>query len=173
MKFSARVFCTMASCLLLTGCLNFGAAPGGVEAPEELASGVKNLVVYRRPAFFLDNKPVFLTLNDIDIAKIKVNEYVEIGLGEGRHILGARCSTSERPLTREWRMVEHEVTIYENDRLQFVELGPCLFADKPPELAERQIADYTYRPLKDGVKVRLRDWMAEYNRRVDDRRAVE
>lgn len=173
MNFLSRLFALLVSGSLVTGCLNFGAAPGGIEAPEELASGVKNLVVYRRPAFFLDNKPVFLTLDGIDIAKIRVNEYVEVGLGEGRHILGARCSTSQRPLTREWRMVEHEVTVYEDGRMQFIELGPCQFTDKDQQAAKRQIGNYAYRPLKDGVSVRLRDWMAEYNRRVDEQRAVE
>lgn len=173
MSFVSRVFALSLTGFLVTGCINLGAAPGGIEAPEELASGVKNLVIYRRPAFFLDNKPVFLTLNEIDIAKIKINEYVEVGLGEGRHILGARCSTSERPLTREWRMVEHEVTVYEDGRVQFIELGPCQFTDKSRADAERQIGTYAYRPLKDGVRVRLRDWMAEYNRRIDAQRTAE
>lgn len=173
MNFLSRVFTLMVSGFLLTGCINFGATPGDIEAPQELASGVKNLVVYRRPAFFLDNKPVFLTLNEIDIAKIKVSEYVEVGLAEGRHILGARCSTSERPLTREWRMVEHEITVYEGDRMRFIELGPCQFTEKSRADAERQIGSYAYRPLKDGVKVRLRDWMAEYNRRIDEQRATD
>ena len=173
MSFLSRVFAVMVSGILLSGCINLGAAPGGIEAPQELASGVKNLVVYRRPAFFLDNKSVFLTLDEIDIAKIKVNEYIEVGLGEGRHVLGARCSTSERPLTREWRMVEHEIIVYENDRLRFIELGPCQFTEKSREDAERQIGNYAYRPLKDGVSVRLRDWLAEYNRRIDEQRAAE
>ena len=173
MSILSRVSVLLLTGFLVTGCINLGAAPGGIEAPQELASGVKNLVIYRRPAFFLDNKPVFLTLDDIDIAKIKINEYVEVGLGEGRHILGARCSTSERPLTREWRMVEHEVTVYEDGHLQFIELGPCQFTDKSRADAERQIGNYAYRPLKDGVRVRLRDWMAEYKRRIDEQRAVE
>ena len=173
MSILSRVSALFLTGFLVTGCINLGAAPGGIEAPQELASGVKNLVIYRRPAFFLDNKPVFLTLDDIDIAKIKINEYIEVGLGEGHHILGARCSTSERPLTREWRMVEHEVTVYEDGQLQFIELGPCQFTDKSRADAERQIGNYAYRPLKDGVSVRLRDWMAEYNRRISEKRAAE
>ena len=82
--------------LLVTSCIELGAAPGDVLAPAELRSGIKNLVVYRRPAFFLDNKPVYLTLNGIDIAKIKINEFVEVGVVEGPHTLGARCSASGR-----------------------------------------------------------------------------
>lgn len=169
MRFRARITGLLITSLLVTGCINLGAAPGDIIAPDELEGGVKNLVIYRRPAFFLDNKRVFLTLDGIDIAKIKVNEYIEVGLGEGHHVLGARCSTSERPLTREWRMVEHDIAITDTAQMRFVELGPCLFTEETPEVAERQIDNYSHRPLKDSVRVRLREWAEAYNRRIDER----
>lgn len=154
----------IAACVMLAACIELGAAPGGIEAPEE-ARGVKNLIVYRRPAFFLDNKPVVLVLDDLDIAKIRVNEFVEVGLVRGYHTLGARCSTSERPLTRDWRLVELRLDIVYTEDVHFIELGPCLFTERSREEAERALTDYTYRPLKDGASVRLREWMDEQKRK--------
>lgn len=164
-----RIFALIGAGLLLSSCLNFGATPGAIEAPEEL-DGVKNLIIYRRPAFFLDNKPVVLALNDLDIAKIRINEFVEVGLERGSHTLGARCSTSERPLTREWRLVEHQFTIYDTRELRFIELGPCQFEEKSQNDAERVLGNYRRRLLKDGIKVRLKEWAQEYNRRVEEGR---
>ncbi len=122
--------------LLVSACLNFGAAPGSIEAPDEFGS-VKNLIIYRRPAFFLDNKPIVLVLDDLDIAKIRINEFVEVSIAPGAHLLGARCSASERPLTREWRLVEHALTIYDTREFRFIELGPCQFEEKSQSDAER------------------------------------
>lgn len=158
----------IAASLLLTSCIELGAAPGDILAPAELRSGVKNLVVYRRPAFFLDNKPVYLTLNGIDIAKVKINEFIEVGVTEGPHTLGARCSASERPLTREWRLVEHHFTIHDMRQLHFIELGPCQFEERTQVEAERLMGSYTSRPLKDGFNVRLKDWVDEQRRKLGD-----
>ncbi len=158
----------IAASLLLTSCIELGAAPGDVLAPAELRSGIKNLIVYRRPAFFLDNNPVYLTLNGIDIAKIKINEFVEVGVVEGPHTLGARCSASERPLMREWRLVEHHLTIDDMKQLRFVELGPCQFEERTQVQAERLMSNYTSRPLKDGFNVRLKDWVDEQRRKLGE-----
>lgn len=155
--------------LVLTGCIELGAAPGDVIAPTELGSGIKNLVVYRRPAFFLDTKPIYLTLNGIDIAKMKINEYVEVGVTEGPHTLGARCSTSERPLTREWRLVEHPLDIDNMSELRFIELGPCEFVERTQDVAERRLDSYTARPLKDGFSKRLKDWVNNQSRKTGER----
>lgn len=155
--------------LLLSACLNFGAAPGAIEAPDEFG-GVKNVVIYRRPAFFLDNKPIVLVLDNLDIVKIRVNEFVEISVGQGTHIMGARCSTSERPLTRAWRLVQHELTVYDSRELRFIELGPCQFTEKSRYDAERVLGDYSRRVLKDSIRVRLRDWARDYNSRVEESR---
>jgi hypothetical protein len=157
-----RSMCIIALSLLLTACLNFGEAPGDVRAPVELQSGVKNVIIYRRPAFFHDNKPIFLTLNKIDIAKIRINEYIEVGLAPGPHVLGARCGASERPLTREWRTVRHEITIKDTGILRYIELGPCEFKDETEADAERQMNGYTLRPLKDGISTRIKDWLEEH-----------
>lgn len=162
MKMFLRTLSIIALSLLLSACLNFGEAPGDVRAPVELQSGIKNVIVYRRPAFFLDNKPIFLTLNKTDIAKIRINEYIEVGLAPGPHVLGARCSTSERPLTREWRTVRHEITIKETGTLRYIELGPCEFKEETESDAERQLNTYTLRPLKDGVSTRIKDWLEEH-----------
>ena len=74
----------------------------------------------------------------------------------------------ETPLTREWRLVEHHLTIDDMKQMHFIELGPCQFEERTQVEAERLMSDYTSRPLKDGFNVRLKDWVDEQRRKLGE-----
>ena len=112
-------------------------------------------MLYRRPAFFLDSKPLFLTIDGTDVAKIKVGERLEIGLTEGSHTVGLRCASNEGAFVREWRLAEFPIEIGDETLQRFVELGPCTFVERSKTEAKRDASGYNLLTPGQGWKARL------------------
>lgn len=140
---------------VLAGCVPVGEVPQAMVSPPQIESRPPNVMLYRRPAFFLDGKPLFVTIDGKDVAKIKVGERLELGLGQGSHAVGLRCASTEGAFVREWRLAEFAIEIADETEQRFVELGPCTFVERSKEEARRDAASFELITPGEGWKVDL------------------
>lgn len=100
-----------------------------------------NVILYRRTAFFLDNKPLFVSIDGEEKYRLDILQTTEFYLAPGSHVVRLRCAGTDAPIVREWRTADYPLTIEETGTT-WVELGPCTFTEREREIAERESAGF-------------------------------
>jgi len=114
----------------LCGCASIGDKPGEIAALPSRTDGVQNILVARKSQFKGAATSLFLTVNGVDVAKLRNGDSVRFGLEPGKYEVGVRCYTSQFPGLLEWRHRVREIVVRDDSvELSIVVAAGCRIND--------------------------------------------
>lgn len=93
----------------LSSCISVGDKPQELGVLPSRSDGSQNVLVTRKSRFGGGATSMFLTVDGVDIAKLRNGDSVKFGLESGNYVIGIRCNSSSAPGFLEW--VHHVLVI--------------------------------------------------------------
>ena len=124
MKFLRTAVLTASVIDLLSGCVSIGDKPGEIAALPSRTDGVQNIVVTRDSGFIGSGNRWYLTVNDIDVARLRNGDSIRFGLEPGNHDVGVRCPNSQLPGLLDWTHRVREIVVSDDSAELSITVAP-------------------------------------------------